>query len=104
VLVLPLFAQLLALTGKAPTRRPASRNPIQAKMPEVPAQFAPGRQQIDLDIIDDRERPHGPLGLASLLIRIGDTQLFLIPNRAPQEPQVDRGRRARARSARPLCR
>src|ERR1700676_2984252 len=80
MLLAPDEAQFIAFAGKAPARRLAIDHSIGPEMPEVPAQFAPGREHHHLDVIEQAQRLDDPPCALPVAVLIGDAQFFFRAN------------------------
>lgn len=70
----PTRPELLALAGESLADRGAGLDAVQAEMPEVASQLAPGREHIDRDVIDDGDRTDGALRAPGLLVLINEAE------------------------------
>src|SRR5215469_15420185 len=85
----PFPEQRPAALGVAAFLHPRGRDAVGAEVAEVLAQLAPGHQHPDVLEEAESEGPDGPLALPTGLIRIGEMELALEPDRLAQRAQID---------------
>ncbi len=61
MLLPPFRPEILAQSGEPSAYGFAIDNPIDAKVPEVRSELAPGRKHDDLDVVEKRERQNRAL-------------------------------------------
>ena len=96
MLLAPEDAQFVAFAGEVPARRLAIDHSVGPEMPEVPAQFAPGREHHNLDVIEQAQRLDDAPRALPVTVFIGEPQFLFLADGAAQQAQIDPPRYLRA--------